>query len=125
MTQTNDKPYYIEGRGIYVPIINKVIDMEDLRDGDFSRFFDWNEALKAAKKAGKELPTKKEMYVILYFIEEINGLLRKNGGSPLSGYYWSSSEYSRALAWLISFTSGNVLGITKLYPGYVRAVSAF
>ena len=115
------KPVWVEGRGVYIPIIGKVLGKEELAPDGMT----WKEALAAAKRAKGAIPTKEEWYIILYFRDEINALMKEHGARELCGLYWSSSEYSQTNAWYVHFTSGNVYGFNKCYPGYVRAVSAF
>lgn len=111
------KPFYVEGRGVFVPIINKVVAMKDSFDGEP---VEWKDAVKAGA------PTRDEWYIILYFKDEINRLIVENGGDPIASYYWSSSEYSATSAWIVGFSSGTVYLYTGKYcTHYVRAVAAF
>lgn len=115
------KPVWVEGRGVYIPIIGKVLGKEELAPDGMT----WKEALAAAKRAKGTIPTKDEWYIILYFRDEINALMKEHGARELCGYYWSSSEYSQAGAWGVGFPSGVVGGGGKYGTYYVRAVSAF
>ena len=115
------KPVWVEGRGVYIPIIGKVLGKEEVAPDGMT----WKEALAAAKRAKGAIPTKEEWYIILYFRDEINALMKEHGARELCGYYWSSSEHSQALAWFVNFTSGYVDGTSKYYTNFVRAVSAF
>ena len=62
---------YIEGRGIYIPAIDKVLAMKDSYEGKAVTF----------DKAGKA-PSIEEWRTILLYREEINRLLIENGGEP-------------------------------------------
>ena len=115
------KPVWVEGRGVYIPIIGKVLGKEELAPDGMT----WKEALAAAKRAKGTIPTKDEWYIILYFRDEINALMKEHGARELCGYYWSSSEGSETYAWGVNFTAGYVGSIDKCDPKYVRAVSAF
>ena len=115
------KPVWVEGRGVYIPIIGKVLGKEELAPDGMT----WKEALAAAKRVKGTIPTKDEWYIILYFRDEINALMKEHGARELCGYYWSSSEYSQPYAWYVYFSSGNVGGNGKFTTNYVRAVSAF
>lgn len=115
------KPVWVEGRGVYIPIIGKVLGKEELAPDGMT----WKEALAAAKRVKGTIPTKDEWYIILYFRDEINALMKEHGARELCGNYWSSSEYSQAGAWYVGFASGLVSGYGKYLTDYVRAVSAF
>lgn len=110
------EPYYIEGRGIYVPIINKALAMHDAYDG---KEVEWKKAVEAGA------PTKEDWYIILYFKDKINQLLKDNGGTPLSGYHWSSSESTQYTAWLVAFNNGGIYSYLKSTIGVVRPCAAF
>ena len=129
-----------ERGGVFVPLINLVIDpknMSDIdEDGDVVTDFKWDDAMSLAKKEGKRLMSKLESRIVAYFINEINALLEAHGGQKLSGWYWtcdeyipedkkSSSEYSASNAWGVGFSSGYVNSYSKCSYGYVRAVAAF
>jgi hypothetical protein len=115
------KPVWVEGRGVYIPIIGKVLGKEELAPDGMT----WEEALAAAKRVKGTIPTKDEWYIILYFRDEINALMKEHGARELCGCYWSSSEHSQTIAWLVTFSSGGVIGYSKYSTFYVRAVSAF
>jgi hypothetical protein len=115
------KPVWVEGRGVYIPIIGKVLGKEELAPDGMT----WKEALAAAKRVKGTIPTKDEWYIILYFRDEINALMKEHGARELHGYYWSSSEGSQTFAWNVLFSSGFVYGGDKYSTFYVRAVSAF
>lgn len=79
-----------------------------------------------AKKAGKELPSKHEMFAILFFKDEINSILKEHGGDLLTEWAWASTEYSANNAWGVHFDGGYV-GYDffyKFFNSYVRAVAA-
>ena len=58
-------------------------------------------------------------------------VLKRMGGTnkgftmPTNGYYWSSSENNRNVAWYVDFLSGNVSYSHKLNQLATRAVAAF
>lgn len=112
-------PYWDEERkGVVIPLIGKVLHAKCLGESD------WGGAKKLAKKAGGELFSKKEGYILAYYKDEINELLEAHGGDKLEGYYWCSSEPSAFHAWYVNFTDGNVNSSHKYHTSYVRAVSA-
>lgn len=74
----------------------------------------------------EHIPSLGELYFILLHIRDINAALTAIGGKPLSGWYWSSTEYSATNAWYLSLNSGDAGDTTKAtYQLRVRAVSAF
>ena len=75
---------------------------------------------------GEYIPSLGELYFILLHIRDINAALEAIGGKPLSGWYWSSTQYSATNAWNLNLNDGNANGNTKAtHQGRVRAVSAF
>ena len=119
MEQSTLKPYWDESRqAVFVPVVNKFLDAKNLSDRAT-----WDDAMKMAKAAGKELPTKKDCYAIMLFKEEIDAILEEHGGDPLT-YHWPSQEYSRASAWSVYFSGGHVLNYGKSVACSVRAVVA-
>jgi hypothetical protein len=60
------------------------------------------------------LPSKDELYEMY-----------SNIGGPISGNYWSSSEYSYNGAWLVSFYDGGTPGNSKYATRLVRVIRAF
>lgn len=131
--KASSEPRYIEGKGIFVPVANIILDMKDLSEEEMT----WVDAREATKKAGKRLFTKQEALIILYYLDEIDRLLKENGGKELKKpncWFWTKSQIENYnLAWVLntpdeSFercstsSSGGFLG---LYPRKlsVRAVS--
>src|SRR5574344_242104 len=53
------------------------------------------------------LPSFKELYTIYTNKTAINAGLTKAGGSTLTDYYWSSTEYYSDLAWILNMIYGN------------------
>ena len=88
--------------------------------------FNWYEAMDAMNGIGMAMWTKKQMLIVLAYIDEINQVLREICGEELQGSYWSSSEYNQYIAWYVLFYS------SALYPNgkystfnVVRPVAAF
>ena len=117
-------PFYMEGKGIYVPIVGVYVQMEDI-DIEGEYWLDWYTAKQAAEQIGSRLPTLRELRIIHFFKEEINALLKAHGGQPFAERaYWSSTEYSAAYAWYLNFSSGLANIITKAtYHLRVRPVA--
>ena len=113
-------PYWDEERkGVVIPLIGKVLHAKCLGEAD------WEGAKKLAKKAGGELFSKKEGYILASYKDEINELLEAHGGDKLEGWNWCSSELSELYAWGVIFNDGYVYVNFKCVTYYVRAVSAF
>lgn len=87
----------------------------------------WHDAMEYAKNIGERLPTQRECMLAFIHKEKLNEALKANGGDVLvDKWYWSSSEYGRSGAWLVTAGSGNVnLNYKTYYDGYVRCVLAF
>ncbi len=112
-------PYWDEERkGVAIPLIGKVLHAKCIGEAD------WEGAKKLANKAGGELFSKKEGYILAYYKDEINELLEEHGGDKLEGWTWCSSEESALSAWNINFYHGYVNNVPKINIAYVRAVSA-
>ena len=109
------KPRYVEGKGIYVPVVGKYLAMQDSFNG---AEVNWDNAVKEGA------PSRDEWYIILFFKDEINRLLRENGGEELDNWYWTSTEYSEYYAWSVNASNGFVYTVSKLGQGSVRAWAA-
>lgn len=109
-------PRYIEGRGVYVPVIEKVVAMQDLEGG---KDLPWSKAKGVAA-------SQEDWYVILYWKKKINALLLEHGGKPIEGWHWTGtqSQYYATNAWLVGMYTGYVYTSTKTYTFRVRPVSA-
>lgn len=90
-----------------------------LKDAGYMK---WNEATNKYK-----IPTIAQWAAILENKDEVNKALKRAGGEPLDGWYWSSSEYSSNTAWYSNL--GYSYGLNdinnKSYTYYVRPVLAF
>ena len=75
---------------------------------------------------GKHIPALGELYFILLHIREINAALKAIDGEPMKGWYWSSTQSSAYIAWILGLGYGGASGGTKAAnKSRVRAVSAF
>ncbi len=109
-----------EHQAVFVPLINKLLDPKNLCEAERT----WDEAMQLAKAAGKELISKKDIYALLFFKEEINDILRKHDGDLLEGYFWSSLEFNATYAWYVYFGNGYLGIYNKNDTCQVRAVVA-
>lgn len=72
------------------------------------------------------IPSKSEWLAISENIKSVNRILKKYGGEPLEGWYWSSSELNNSQAWNVRPSDGYVDGGShKNYDYRVRCVLAF
>lgn len=73
------------------------------------------------------IPSLGELYFMLAHFTRINAALEAVGGEPLrNDWYWSSTQYSAASAWLLTLGNGHAGNLTKAsYQIRVRPVSAF
>lgn len=73
------------------------------------------------------IPSLGEMLFVFLNRKAINEALEAVGGTPIDGvWYWTSTEYSAAYAWILHLDYGTVDGYTKASnTNRVRAVSAF
>ena len=109
--------------GVAVPIINKVFYFDDITEED--KEMTWDDAMAYAKERGRELPTKRDLHLCYFFKDEINAIAEAAGHPDfLSGWIWSSTEYSTSFAWGVHFNSGYATGNHKSGSGVVRPVAA-
>ena len=113
-----------EHGGVYVPLLNIIIQPKNLVSANGGRYHEWAEAKQLAEAAGGRLFTKDEAYVLLWQKDAINAILEAHDGDPLSSGFWSSSECNENIAWLVYFSSGNVYGNGKYNSNVARAVVA-
>ena len=75
---------------------------------------------------GEFIPSVGQIGFINLFLKSLNEALKYVGGEKLEGYYWTSTEYSPELAWLLYLLDGDLGWLAKASARYcVRAVSAF
>ena len=97
----------------------------DLALVDAPNEMDWFDAKIWCEERYCRLPMKHELKFICDNLSTINKMLRNAGGKMLSGYYWSSSEYSSGHAWESNYVSSFGLDWGyKYYSLYVRPVLA-
>ena len=109
------KPYWVNGKGVFVPVINKIVGMENL--GEMS----WDKAIKKG-----EIGSRRDWRFIVAWKEEINALLEAHGCDILEDvWYWTSDQYNAAHAWIVNLCYGYVFSNSKTTGAQVRLVSAF
>ena len=82
---------------------------------DAVRYFDGNEVW--------QLPTREHLKLIAEHIDEVNALIKANGGYEIRVWHWTADEYDEFCAWNVYMNDGDTGGFDKLNYGYVRAVS--
>ena len=109
------KPYWVNGKGVFVPVINKIIGTENL--GEMC----WDGAMKKG-----EIGSRRDWRFIVAWKEEINALLEAHGGDILENdWYWTSDQYNATHAWYVYLYYGHVYNAAKTGGYQVRLVSAF
>lgn len=75
---------------------------------------------------GQFIPSVAQWRFICLFRKELNQALAEVGGDELTGWYWTSTEYSSTNAWHLALGYGLMGANTRASGRYrVRAVSAF
>ncbi len=89
------KPIEKDGKviGVEIPIIEKELLFEDISKEEM----DWYEAMEYAKKKGKALLTKRELFILAYFMDDIS----KYYPDLRNMWIWSSTECSKNFAWYL------------------------
>ncbi len=118
VVSVEDGPRWIDGKGVFVPVINKVVAPKDLPEE-----VNWNDAMKATEG---HMGSKRDWAFIYAWKDEINGLLAQNGAEPIKDdWYWTETEYSATHAWALYFGTGIQSRYRKsTYRYRVRPVSA-
>ena len=85
IVEDNGKP-----DGIWIPIINRTLELRDAGSGSMS----FSMAKKLAMEAGISLPTVRETFILNYYAQDIARLLADIGGEQLwHGEYWTCQRY--------------------------------
>ena len=94
--------------------------------GQPSMVMSWHDAVRFYKDNKVwQLPTREHLQLIAARIDEINAIIRANGGYEIRGWHWTADEYDEFCAWDVYMPDGSTDGDGKLSFDYVRAVSAF
>ena len=94
--------------------------------GQPSMVMSWHDAVRFYKDNKVwQLPTREHLQLIAARIDEINAIIRANGGYEIRGWHWTADEYDEFCAWGVSMYGGNTYCGNRRTNGYVRAVSAF
>ena len=94
--------------------------------GQPSMVMSWHDAVRFYKDNKVwQLPTREHLQLIAARIDEINAIIRANGGYEIRGWHWTADEYDEFCAWDVYMGGGYTDGSGKGNDAYVRAVSAF
>ena len=94
--------------------------------GQPSMVMSWHDAVRFYKDNKVwQLPTREHLQLIAARIDEINAIIRANGGYEIRGWHWTADEYDEFCAWLVYMNLGNTYYSIKDFNYDVRAVSAF
>jgi len=94
--------------------------------GQPSMVMSWHDAVRFYKDNKVwQLPTREHLQLIAARIDEINAIIRANGGYEIRGWHWTADEYDEFCAWYVFMYFGLTNYYYKFYYYYVRAVSAF
>ena len=94
--------------------------------GQPSMVMSWHDAVRFYKDNKVwQLPTREHLQLIAARIDEINAIIRANGGYEIRGWHWTADEYDEFCAWYVYMYFGYTYNHRKYDGSYVRAVSAF
>ena len=94
--------------------------------GQPSMVMSWHDAVRFYKDNKVwQLPTREHLQLIAARIDEINAIIRANGGYEIRGWHWTADEYDEFCAWSVRMNDGYTSNDNKSNNNYVRAVSAF
>lgn len=94
--------------------------------GQPSMVMSWHDAVRFYKDNKVwQLPTREHLQLIAARIDEINAIIRANGGYEIRGWHWTADEYDEFCAWYVRMLDGDANRSDKGGNSYVRAVSAF
>lgn len=108
------------------------IESEGVRfvvDANRSYIMNWYDAVRFYSNPHRshtwQLPARKHLKLIVEHIDEVNALIKANGGYEIQGWHWTADEYDEFCAWFVNMYNGYTLNSNKYYYYYyVRAVSA-
>ncbi len=94
--------------------------------GQPSMVMSWHDAVRFYKDNKVwQLPTREHLKLIAEHIDEVNALIKANGGYEIRGWHWTADEYVEFCAWPVNLDDGLTYGNLKNTNFSVRAVSAF
>lgn len=92
--------------------------------GQPSMVMSWHDAVRFYKDNKVwQLPTREHLKLIVEHIDEVNALIKANGGYEIRGWHWTADEYDEFCAWNVLMGGGYTDYDLKDDNYYVRAVS--
>ena len=90
-----------------------------------SMVMSWPDAVRFYKENKMwQLPTRKQLKLIVEHIDEVNALIKANGGYEIQGWHLTADEYNEFCVWYVNIYDGYTDYRNKNGYYYVRAVSA-
>ena len=89
-----------EQNGVYVPLIGKVLEADNLA----AEAMCYQDIMKLAQKQGKQVATRAELFQLFLQKDEINEILAEHGCKVLTGWYCASDLVDEALIYRPQFT---------------------
>lgn len=103
-------------------------DMHFVVDANPSYAMSWYDAVRFYKDPHRshtwQMPTREQLKLIAEHIDEVNTLIRANGGYEIRGLHRTADEAGEFCAWIVYMNNGLTYYDSKHYNFYVRAVSA-
>lgn len=89
-----------------------------------SMVMDWHDA-KRYYKDNKvwQLPTCEQLKLIAEHTDEINAIIKANGGYEINDWHWTADQYDGFCAWFVAMNGGYTYLDYKYYRHSVRPVS--
>ena len=103
-----------------------VIEAHDFKGG---KYMTWQETMDALKAAGKTTWNYRQICLTMIYRDAIDQILKKHGGDPLTGWYWTAqedfdAEYSANIAFYYNGSNGNLSNNYKYSTISSRALLA-
>ena len=100
-------------------------DMHFVIDAHPSYAMSWHDAVRFyTDNKVWQLPTRKQLELIAENIDEVNDLIKANGGYEMYSYHWTADADNEFCAWRVDMYDGYTISGNKYNYDYVRAVSA-
>ena len=92
-----------------------------------SKIMTWFEAARYYTDSHRiptwQLPATKQMQIVAKYIDEVNDLIKENGGYELRGWFWTADDSDEFDAYGVYVHGGSATICSKDGDDYVRAVS--
>ena len=76
--------------------------------GQPSMVMSWHDAVRFYKDNKVwQLPTREHLKLIAEHIDEVNALIKANGGYEIRGWHWTADEYDAFCAWRVRMNRGD------------------